>query len=647
MMNKKTVEDLNVKGKKVLVRCDFNVPLDENKNITNENRLLGALPTIKYLINNGAKVILCSHLGRPKGEFKPEFSLKPVAKRLGELLNQEVKMAQDVIGDSAKKIASSLKDGEVMLIENVRYHKEEEKNKPEFAQELASLADLYVNDAFGTAHRAHASTAGVADYLPAGCGYLIQKEIEIMGKALSNPERPFVAILGGAKVADKLGVISNLIEKVDTLIIGGGMAYTFLKAKGYEVGKSLVDDTKIDYCSEMMKKAEEKGVKLLLPVDTVVASEFPSPITAEISVKTVEATSIPTDMEGLDIGEKTRELFSDAVKNAKTVVWNGPMGVFENPILAEGTIAMAQALADTSATTIIGGGDSAAAVEKLGYADKMTHISTGGGASLEFLEGLVLPGIDCLNNKERVTLAAGNWKMNKTPKEAVALIEELKEKTGDAKNEIIICPTFVCLPDAVKAAKGTNIKIGAQNMHFEDKGAFTGEISAKMLTELKIKYVIIGHSERREYFSETDETVNKKLKQAFNNGIIPILCVGESLSQRENGETFDFINSQLEGAFKDLTPFQAERTIIAYEPIWAIGTGKTATSEQANEVCKFIREKIKKMYGEETAKAIRILYGGSVNKDCAKELFSMSDIDGGLVGGASLKADDFTIIANA
>lgn len=398
-MNKKSIEDINVEGKKVLVRCDFNVPLDENKNITDENRLIGALPTIKYLIDHKAKVILCSHLGRPKGEFNPKFSLKPVAKRLSELLGQEVKMADDVIGESAKAITASLKDGEVALLENVRYHKEEEKNDPEFAKQLASLAEIYVNDAFGTAHRAHASTEGVAKYLPAVCGYLIQKEIDIMGKALLNPERPFVAILGGAKVADKLGVISNLIEKVDTLIIGGGMAYTFLKAKGYEVGKSLVNDEKISYCLDMMKKAEEKGVKLLLPIDTVVSKDFPDPITAEINVRTVDSDKIPADCEGLDIGEKTRELFADAAKNAKTVVWNGPMGVFENPTLAKGTIAVAAALAETDAITIIGGGDSAAAVEQLGFADKMTHISTGGGASLEFLEGKALPGIVALNDK--------------------------------------------------------------------------------------------------------------------------------------------------------------------------------------------------------------------------------------------------------
>ena len=396
--NKKSVEDIDVRGKRVLCRCDFNVPTKGGV-IPSDKRIVAALPTIQYLVKNGARVILCSHMGKPKNGPDPAFSLQVVADRLSELLGQPVKMAKDVVGESAQSLAASLKDGEVMLLENTRFEKGETKNDPELSRKLASLADIFVNDAFGTAHRAHASTAGVADYLPAVCGYLVQKEVSIMGKALSDPERPFVAILGGAKVSDKLNVINNLLEKVDTLIIGGGMAYTFLAAKGYGIGKSLFDAEKVDYCKDMMKKAEEKGVKLLLPVDTVISANFPDPIDAPIEVKTVSVDAIPADMEGMDIGEKTRELFADAVKNAKTVVWNGPMGVFENPTLAKGTIAMAQALADSSATTIVGGGDSAAACEQLGFADKITHISTGGGASLEFLEGLELPGIACLQDK--------------------------------------------------------------------------------------------------------------------------------------------------------------------------------------------------------------------------------------------------------
>ena len=396
--NKKSIEDVNVAGKRVLCRCDFNVPTKNGK-ITSDKRIVAAMPTIKYLVDHKAKVILCSHMGKPKGEWKPELSLQVVADRISELLGKPVIMAKDVVGEDAKAKAAALKDGEVMLLENTRFEKGETKNDPELSKALASMADLFVNDAFGTAHRAHSSTAGVADYLPAVCGYLVQKEVSIMGKALADPERPFVAILGGAKVSDKLNVINNLLKKVDTLIIGGGMAFTFLAAKGYNIGKSLVDSEKIDYCKEMMAKAEAKGVKLLLPVDAVVAASFPNPIDAEIEVETVAADAIPADKMGLDIGEKSQALFAEAVKSAKTVVWNGPMGVFENPTLAKGTIAVAQALADSTAVTIVGGGDSAAACEQLGFADKITHISTGGGASLEFLEGLELPGIACLEDK--------------------------------------------------------------------------------------------------------------------------------------------------------------------------------------------------------------------------------------------------------
>ena len=396
--NKKSIEDIDVSGKRVLCRCDFNVPTKNGK-ITSDKRIVAAMPTIEYLVNHNAKVILCSHMGKPKGEVKPELSLQVVADRIAELLGKPVVMAKDVAGEDAKAKAAALKNGEVMLLENTRFEKGETKNAPELSKALADLAEIFVNDAFGTAHRAHSSTAGVADYLPAVCGYLVQKEVSIMGKALANPERPFVAILGGAKVSDKLNVINNLLEKVDTLIIGGGMAFTFLAAKGYDIGKSLVDSEKIDYCKEMMAKAEAKGVKLLLPVDAVVAASFPNPIDAEIEVQTVAADAIPADMMGLDIGQKSQALFADAAKNAKTVVWNGPMGVFENPTLAKGTIAVAQALADSSAVTIVGGGDSAAACEQLGFADKITHISTGGGASLEFLEGLELPGIACLQDK--------------------------------------------------------------------------------------------------------------------------------------------------------------------------------------------------------------------------------------------------------
>ena len=394
-MNKKTVKDIDLKGKRVFVRCDFNVPMDENQNITDNTRIVAALPTIKYLLEQNCKIILASHLGRPKGEFKPEFSLKPVAKELSKLLNKEVIMAKDVIGEETIQKALNLKEGEIMLLENVRFHKEETDNDPEFAKKLASMAEVFVNDAFGTAHRAHASTTGIADYLPAVSGFLIEKELKFLGNAVNNPERPFVAILGGAKVSDKIGVIDSLLEKVDTLMIGGGMAYTFFKAQGYEVGNSICEVDKLDLAKSAMEKAKQKGVKLLLPVDTKVGKEFKE----DTESKIVKWTEIPADWEGFDIGPETIKMFTDELKTAKTVVWNGPLGLFEFDQFAIGTNAIAEALAELDATTIIGGGDSAAAVKKAGLEDKMTHISTGGGASLEFLEGKKLPGIECLQDK--------------------------------------------------------------------------------------------------------------------------------------------------------------------------------------------------------------------------------------------------------
>lgn len=397
VLNKRTLEDLQVEGKRVLVRCDFNVPMDDEGNITDDRRIVSSLPTIKYLMDNKARVILMSHLGRPKGQPNPKFSLEPVAKRLSELLGKEVTFAKEdmVVSDRVKEVVSNMKDGDVVLLENTRFRKEEEKNEESFAKELASLGDIYVNDAFGTSHRAHASNVGLSNQLPSAVGYLVEKEISVMGKALENPERPFVAILGGAKVSDKIGVIENLLNKVDAILIGGGMAYTFLKAQGYEIGTSILEEDKLELAKELLKKAEEKNVRLLLPVDVVVAEEFKN----DTNFKQVKIDSIPEDMMGLDIGEETIELFSNEIRGAKTVVWNGPMGVFEMENFKKGTDAIAKALSETDATTIVGGGDSASAVEKAGYADKITHISTGGGASLEFLEGKTLPGIGAIDDK--------------------------------------------------------------------------------------------------------------------------------------------------------------------------------------------------------------------------------------------------------
>jgi triosephosphate isomerase len=696
---KRTIKDINVKGKKCLVRLDLNVPIIDGV-ITDENRINGALPTVRYLLENGAKVILCSHLGRPDGKVKPEFSLKPVADRLNELLDGKLTFATDVIGESATAAVAALNDGEAVLLENVRFHKEEElcasvcgKTLAEYAKEaakakvkklikdgtvakadekeavkaeaakiteeefneqetkvknfcaaLAEFADVYVNDAFGTAHRAHCSTAGIVLYgyvKDAVSGFLIEKELAFLGGALENPKRPFVAILGGAKVSDKIKVIDNLIDKVDVLLIGGGMAYTFKRALGFSVGTSICEFDKLDLALGLLKKANEKGVKLLVPSDNVVANDFAN----ATEIKIVD-DNIPDGFMGMDIGPKTVKEYAKVIAKAKTVVWNGPMGVFEQEKFAVGTKAVAEALSKTKAITIIGGGDSAAAVVQLGYGDKVTHISTGGGASLEFLEGKELPGIECLNDK-RIPIIAGNWKMNNTIAETTALITELIPLVKDAACEVVVCTPYTAIAAAVKAAKKTNIKVGAENVHWAAKGAFTGEISADMLKELGVEYVIVGHSERRQFFGETDTTVNLRAKAALVKGLKPIICVGELLSEREAGKTVEVVVRQTVEAFRDIPLSELENTVIAYEPVWAIGTGKTATAQDANDTIKVIRDTMADLYGAKAAEAkVRIQYGGSMNPKNVTELMAEQEIDGGLIGGASLKAEDFSKVVN-
>ena len=641
--SKKTVEDVDVTGKRVLVRVDFNVPLDDEGNVTDDKRIRGALPTIKYLVEHGAKTILVSHLGRPKNGPEAKFSLKPAVERLSELLGQEVVLAKDVVGEDAHAKADALENGDVMMVENARFHKEEKANDPAFARELASLAELFVNDAFGTAHRAHASTAGVANYLPAVSGFLIQKEIDVMGGALNNPEHPFVAILGGAKVSDKIGVIKNLLNKVDTILIGGGMAYTFLAAQGHSVGDSLLEEDKLDLAKELLAEADEKGVKFLLPVDHVVADKYAADAQSKESDIDIE-----DGWMGLDIGPKTIENYANELKDAKTIVWNGPMGVFEFEKFANGTAKVAEAVSKADAVSIIGGGDSAAAIEQLGYADKVTHISTGGGASLQFLQGNVLPGIDALQNKDNHrAYVCGNWKMNKgTPAEASELINDLIPLVRDVDSEILVAVPYTVLSTVRDLTEGTNIHVAAENAHFEDEGAYTGEISAKWLAEMHINNTVLGHSERRQYYNETDESVNKKVLACLHWGVRPIVCVGETLEDREAGKTFDVVDAEVKAALKDVPALRlASHVTIAYEPIWAIGTGKTATAEQAEEVCAHIRSLIAELYSEEVADSVRILYGGSMKPKNAEELLSQENIDGGLIGGASLKADQFAQIA--
>lgn len=640
-MDKKTVRDLDVAGKKVLVRVDFNVPLNDKGEITDDTRITASLPTIQYLLEQKAAVILMAHLGRPKGQVKPELSLAPVAKHLGKLLGKKILFAPDCVGEAAQAAASKLKPGHILLLENLRFHKEEEKNDMEFAEKLASLADLYVNDGFGVSHRAHASVEGVTHFLPAAAGFLLEKEIQYVGQAVTNPLHPFVAIIGGAKVSDKIGVISNLLDKVDTLLIGGGMANTFLAAQGYKMGKSLVEEDKLDLAKELLAKAKKNKVNMLLPTDLVMAAAF-APDAEHVTEK---VKNLNQAYMALDIGTETSKAYAEALADAKMIVWNGPMGVFEMDAFCKGTEAVAKAVAKSRATSIVGGGDSVAAIEKLGLAKRITHISTGGGASLEYLEGKVLPGVAALDDLRR-KMIAGNWKMHKTVSEAVELAEDIVMETNGTLNEVVIFPPFTALETVADAIDGKHVGYGAQDLHWEDKGAFTGAVSGAMIADICAEYVLVGHSERRTIFGENEKIVASKIIAAYRNGLKPMLCVGENLAEREAGKTARKINMQLKSALRVISAEDAENLVVAYEPIWAIGSGKAATPEDALEVCTLIREKIGKIFTPDIARKVRILYGGSVNEKNAAS-FNLSGIDGVLVGGASLKADTFAAIVRS
>lgn len=640
-MDKKTVRDLDVAGKKVLVRVDFNVPLNDKGEITDDTRITASLPTIQYLLEQKAAVILMAHLGRPKGQVKPELSLAPVAKHLGKLLGKKILFAPDCVGETAQAAASKLKPGHILLLENLRFHKEEEKNDMEFAEKLASLADLYVNDGFGVSHRAHASVEGVTHFLPAAAGFLLEKEIQYVGQAVTNPLHPFVAIIGGAKVSDKIGVISNLLDKVDTLLIGGGMANTFLAAQGYKMGKSLVEEDKLDLAKELLAKAKKNKVNMLLPTDLVMAAAF-APDAEHVTEK---VKNLNQAYMALDIGAETSKAYAEALADAKMIVWNGPMGVFEMDAFCKGTEAVAKAVAKSRATSIVGGGDSVAAIEKLGLAKRITHISTGGGASLEYLEGKVLPGVAALDDLRR-KMIAGNWKMHKTVSEAVELAEDIVMETNGTLNEVVIFPPFTALETVADAIDGKHVGYGAQDLHWEDKGAFTGAVSGAMIADICAEYVLVGHSERRTIFGENEKIVASKIIAAYRNGLKPMLCVGENLAEREAGKTARKINMQLKSALRVISAEDAENLVVAYEPIWAIGSGKAATPEDALEVCTLIREKIGKIFTPDIASKVRILYGGSVNEKNAAS-FNLSGIDGVLVGGASLKADTFAAIVRS
>ncbi len=636
-MSKLTIRDLNFAGKKALVRVDFNVPLKDGV-VNDDTRISAAIPTLKYLLEKGAALILMSHLGRPKGEAKPEFSLAPVVPVLAEKLGVDVQFATACVGEDATQKAANLKAGEVLLLENTRYLAGEKKNDPVMAKQLSELGDIFVNDAFGTAHRAHASTVGVANYLPTVSGLLLERELEYLLGAVSNPQRPFVAILGGAKVSDKIGVIENLLTKADKVLIGGGMANTFYKAQGIAIGSSLVEDDALETAKGLLEKS---GDTLVLPSQVVIADKFG----ADANTETIAISAgVP---EGWMILDVVTTEFVDILADAKMVVWNGPMGVFELAPFAIGTNNVAQMIADSDATSIVGGGDSVSAIKKSGLADAITHISTGGGASLELLEGKELPGVAALGEKmnaRRTPVIAGNWKMNMSPAAGVALANGIVEQlAGQLPTDVIVCPPAVSLFSVSQIVGPTSVGIGAQNIYFESKGAYTGEIAPDMLTGW-CNYVIIGHSERRQIFGDTDEWVNKKVKAAFAAGLMPILCCGETLAQREAGETNAVLKAQLESALDGLTADEVETMIVAYEPIWAIGTGVTASPEQAEETVAEVRCMIAGFYDANLAEKVRIQYGGSVKPANAFELASKPNIDGFLVGGASLKADSFVEI---
>jgi triosephosphate isomerase (TIM) len=652
-MNTLTIDALELKGKRVLVRCDFNVPLDKELKIRDDKRIADAMTTIKKVIKDGGKLILMSHFGRPEGKVVPEMSLKPVADRLSELLGKPVTLAPDCIGDEVKEIVSKMNEGDVVLLENLRFHAEEEAGDEEFAAKLAELADLYLSDAFGVCHRAHASVAIIAKYFDkVASGYLLKNEIEYIGGAMKDPKKPVATILAGNKISSKIDVIMKLIDISDKIFIGGGIANTMLLAQGIEVGKSLVEADKVEVAREILKKAELKGTKILLPPDMLCGKEFKN----ETEIKYFDTGKQEKDWIAMGIGPKTVKQYKDELADCKTLIWNGPMSVFELPNFAKETFEIAKIIADYTKVngliSIIGGGDSAAAVKMAGLDGQFSHISTGGGAAMEYMEGKKLPGIACLTpsgfDGKRKFLIAGNWKMNKTPRESIKFAKDLKKAMpNDSDVEIMAAPVFNSIWPVYAELKKTHIDIGSQDVFWETSGAFTGEVPAKMLKLSGAKYCIIGHSERRQFFGETDETVNKKVKAVLKEGLIPVVCVGETLEQREKGMEKNIVEKQIKAAFSGIELNDYLNVVIAYEPVWAIGTGKTASPAQAQEMHQFIRELLKVLYGKLFSDSTRILYGGSLNVQNAKELLGQTDIDGGLIGGASLKKDDFAAIALA
>ena len=639
-MDKRTVKDIQLTGKRVLVRVDYNVPMNDKGEITDFIRIEASLPTLHYLLDQGAAVILLAHLGRPKGKVNPKFSLKPVAEALSQLIHRPVQFCSDCVGKEAQAAAAQLRNGDILLLENLRFHPEEEKNDPHFAQELASLGDVFVNDGFGVSHRAHASVEGITHYLPAVAGFLLEKEIAYLGNAVDKPQRPFAAIIGGAKVADKIAVIRSLIKKADVILIGGGMANTFLAAKGYNLGKSLVEKESLGIAKDLLAEAAAQKTKMLLPVDLIMAASFSN----EADHEAEDLDALNPEYMALDIGPKTAELYAQTLAGMKTIVWNGPMGVFEMPNYAEGTRRVAEAMAASDGISIVGGGDSAAAVKQMGLADKMSHVSTGGGASLEYLEGKVLPGLAALDDL-RTPIVAGNWKCHKTVEEAMELAHQVAHGTEMARAEVVLFPPFTALESVAAMVDDDGIGYGAQDIFYEDEGSYTGAVSGPMIAEIGSRYVLVGHSERRKFFHESNEIVVKKVLAAFRNDLDPVLCVGEDADEHENGSTKDKILSQLTPVLNVLTDGQIQHLLVAYEPVWAIGSGKSAEVRDAVAAADLIRKAVAEKFGKEAARRVRILYGGSVTSENA-HAFHEDGIDGVLVGGASLSAQEFCAIAN-
>jgi triosephosphate isomerase len=645
---KRSLSDYPLAGKRVLVRVDFNVPLAGGR-VADDTRIRAALPTIQELLDLGCAVVLASHLGRPNGQVVEELRMAPVAARLSELLGLRVTTVDDCVGPAAEQAAAALKPGQVLLLENLRFHAEETADDPAFAKRLAGLAQVYVNDAFGTAHRAHASTEGVTHYLPSVAGLLMTRELQILGRLLRDPARPFVVVLGGLKVSDKISVIRRMLELADTILIGGAMANAFIAAQGRGVGLSKGADTdEVAQAVEVLAAAAASRCALILPTDVVVAPEAVAGATARV----VPAGGIDAADMALDIGPATVDEFSRRLRGAGTIYWNGPMGLFEVAEFSAGTRAVGEGVAASAAVTVAGGGDTVAAVRAFGLEGRLTHVSTGGGASMEFLEGRALPGVEALMDvageagpaPTRRPLMAGNWKMYKTPAQTRQFFQSFRGLVaGVADRDVLICPPAVCIHAALAGTMDTQIDVGAQTMHYADEGAFTGELAPPMLVEIGVRYVILGHSERRQYYAENDADLARKVRAALDAGLRPVLCCGETLEEREAGQTESKVGGQLDADLAEVGVAELAAVAVAYEPIWAIGTGRTATPEMAQETVGFIRRRLSERFGD-AAGGVRILYGGSVKAANIDDLMAQPDIDGVLVGGASLDPAEFARI---